>query len=121
MSLVRGLSSYFFMPNKRKFVVLPREEFFSSVAAKANYVSGESVKDIYYGLLRVIIQELRERGAVNLPDFGDIVIHRHKARMSHDLQTDSMVMLPEKSTIKFRPCKELKKYFHIVGAKNKDL
>lgn len=100
---------------KKKIKVLPKEEFFAEISSRANYINPDIIKDIYYALLKTIVKELREKGAVEMPDLGVFVEHKHKARMALNVCTRVVTFLPEKSTIKFKTCDKLKKYFHLKG------
>jgi nucleoid DNA-binding protein len=102
------------MPNKKKIKALLVDDFFEAIAKNSNFIPVDTVRDVYYGMVRVIGQELRAKGAVDLPDLGTLVIHKHKERMSVDVNTGQLIKIPEKSTIKFRPCFDLKKYFHLL-------
>lgn len=106
------------MANKKKITALNKHDFLQAVSANSNYVSPDTVRDVYYGLVRVIGLELRDKGAVDLPDLGTFVLHNHKARRALNVNTGTLEMLPEKATIKFKPCYDLKKHFHILGDKS---
>lgn len=100
---------------EKKIKTLKPDDFFSQIAASANYLSVDIVKEVYYGMLRVMGRNLRTNGATEMPDFGVFVLHKHKARNSYDLKTGLIVRLPEKNTIKFKPCGKLKEYFYLVN------
>jgi len=97
----------------KKIKALNTTDFFTAISKNSNYVSEDIVRDVFYGMVRVIGQELRDKGAVELPDLGHLVLHKMKERMSRDVNTKLLIKIPEKNIIKFRPCFDLKKYFHL--------
>jgi len=106
------------MANKKKIIALNKNDLLQIISTHANYISPDIVRDVYYGLVRVIGLELRDKGAIELPDLGYLVLHTHKARRALNVSNGLLEMLPEKSTIKFKPCHDLKKHFHLLGDKS---
>lgn len=100
---------------KKKVIALNKEDFIKEVSAQANYLDPALIEQVYYGLVRVIGRELKAKGAVDLPDLGLFLLHRHKERNFLNVNTGRMERLEEKNTIKFRPCYDLKKFFHLQG------
>jgi len=105
------------MANKKKITALNKHDLLQNISTHSNYVSPDIVEDVYYGLVRVIGIELRDKGAVDLPDLGYLVLHNHKARRALNVRSGLIEMLPEKSTVKFKPCRDIKKHFHLLGDK----
>ncbi len=91
------------------------EEFFEKLSENSNYMSTEAVKVVFYGLVRTISRELRGRHTITLPDWGTFKLTIHKSRKSRSVNDGSLVVLPEKATIKFVPDRKVKQYFYSLG------
>jgi nucleoid DNA-binding protein len=95
---------------KTKYDYLQPDDFFELISRKCNYLDKKVVKDVYYEIIRATIQELRHKGMVRFPDFGDFTLIFHKERWSMDVNTRSRILIPIKRTMKFEVCGKLKKY-----------
>lgn len=100
------------MLDKKK--IITAGEFFDAVVLKYPHSGRDNIKNVYYSILKVIVQELRERGSVRVPDLGDFTLVEHKARMSRNVNSGMLIELPSKKTVKFSPDYKLKKYFRVM-------
>lgn len=91
------------------------EEFFQKVAINAEGIDLDTARRVFYGMIRTITRELREKHTVVLPDFGEFVIHIHNARNIRDIRGGQIKKLPPLPTVKFRPDVKVKKYFYELG------
>jgi len=91
------------------------EEFFKLIAINAGVTDIQNVKDIYYGMIKVMSRELRGTHIIRLPDWGDFRLKIHKARMCIDINDRTMKKLPAKPVVKFIPCEQVKQYFYELG------
>ena len=91
------------------------DEFFKTVATNSGVTDLDTVKDIYYGMVRTISRELKAKHVVNLPDWGEFVLKIHKARNFFSFDGNTQRRLPAKPTVKFVPDYKVKKYFHALG------
>ena len=91
------------------------EEFFKKIAIHANIMDVETVRDVYYGMIRTISRELKDTGIIKLPEWGNFYLNIHKERRSNDLASRTIKILPAKTTVKFSPIDKVKKYFHKWG------
>jgi len=89
-----------------------KRAFFNTVAIKMGIISVEDAERAYYGVVKAIVQGIREREKCEAPDLGVFKIVHHKARRISDVNTKEEKYLSEKSTFKFSPDYKLKKYFH---------
>lgn len=80
------------------------------VSAKCNYTDPAGIKQFYYGLLRVIMDGLRNNGRIHLENLGEFSITTIKDRKIGALRTKEVVRVPECKIVKFRPCEKLKYY-----------
>ena len=89
-----------------------KREFFYEISKNCNFVDEKSVEDMYYAMIRVIGRQLRDKKKINMPDFGQFRLHRHKPRMALNVRSKQIENLGAKTTIKFTPIYKLKAYFH---------
>ena len=94
---------------------IPPEEFFKKVAVNSGVNDLTSVRDVFYGMVRTISRELRERHAVNLPDWGEFVLQVYPERNYRDVSDGVVKKLSPKPVIKFKPDYKVKKYFYTLG------
>lgn len=109
------------MKGKRKSIrrsVSP-EEFFKLVALNSGASDLKNVKDIFYGMIRTISRELRNKGIVDLPDWGRFEVKIYKERRILDVNLKELLVVPETPMVKFYPCKAVKKYFYSLGGERK--
>lgn len=94
---------------------IPPEEFFRKVALNSGISDLSIVKDVFYGLIRTISRELRDRHTVKLPDWGEFVLKIYKSRRALDVSDGTIRVLPPKPMVKFVPDYKVKKYFYSIG------
>ena len=85
-------------------------QFFNKVAGESNYMDPETVKEIYYAILRTIRDELRDSGEIRLVDFGTFRLHDSKERNMHNVGNGKQFTVPARKIVKFRPSTRLKCY-----------
>lgn len=87
------------------------EDFFKEVQREANYMDVANIKPVYYAILRTILNRLRAGGSIDLPDWGEFRVTKHKARRSRDPNLPGQFLqLPAIKTTKFSPCGRLKEF-----------
>lgn len=91
------------------------EEFFKQVAVNSGIVDLQTVKNIYYGMVRTISKELKGKQIVNLPDWGKFVLTTRKSRKALNIGTRELEILPPKPEVRFKADIKVKKYFHEWG------
>ena len=72
-------------------------------------------KRFYYGMIRTIIRELRDKHTISLPDLGKFELKIHKGRRYGNVSTGKTEFISARPTMKFYPCKALKEYFYALG------
>ena len=96
------------------------DKFFEAVSKEANYMDQANLKPVYYSILRAILAQLKEKGAVVAPDWGEFRLIDHKARKSRDPNNPGgFIFLPPITTVKFSPCGRLKNYAKTIGEKKR--
>ena len=93
-----------------KKVGLSEEEFYKALSERNNYIDPETVKIFYRELVKLIVAELRNKGRIRLPDFGDLRITKYRTHRIIDVNTRKEKVLPEMIALKFDACPPLKEY-----------
>ena len=91
------------------------EEFFKQVALNSGVSDLQIARDVFYGLIRTISRELKQKHVIKLPDWGEFTLKVHKSRKFINVNDGEQGVLPPKPTIKFIPDWKVKKYFHALG------
>ena len=94
---------------------IKQDEFFSLITINSGGVDHETVKKVYYGMIKTISRELKSKQIIKLPEWGDFKLKLHKARNSVDVNSKQIIVIPAKATIKFSPDYRVKNYFHKFG------
>jgi len=94
---------------------LTKEEFFKQLAVNSGQTDLETVKNIFYGLVRTMSKELRGKHTITLPDWGTFNLKIHKERNAYNTNSKKVERLKAKPTIKFSPDYKVKIYFHALG------
>ena len=89
--------------------VLDEEKFFMLLSQQCNYVTPETVKSFYLGLVRHLTSELRKNGVVRLPHLGDFALVRQKPKIGWAGQFQTL--MEGKYMLKFYPKDTWRKYF----------
>ena len=90
------------------------DEFFKKVAVNSGISDLVVVRDVFYGIIRTISQELRARHSIKLPDWGEFLLKVYKSRNIVGIQ-GKRVTLPPKPMVKFIPDYKVKRYFYTLG------
>ena len=96
---------------------MKKDDIFDEISSYCNYIDRDTVKSVYYGLIRAISKRLRENGKVVMPDWGEFYLHRHKARIALDVYSRNLRNLEAKTTVKFTPDYKVKQYFYEIKVK----
>ena len=91
-----------------------QEEFFKRVAVNSGISDLRTIRDIYYGMVRTMSQEIKSKHSIVLPDWGEFNLKIHKSRRFVSVTGESGI-LPPKPTVKFSPDYKVKKYFYELG------
>jgi nucleoid DNA-binding protein len=90
------------------------KEFFRELAMASGISDLDVVKRVYYGLVRVMGQQLKARQKIRLPDWGEFSLKVAKSRRFKSV-TGEMGILPPLPTVKWKAYEGVKKYFHSLG------
>ena len=90
-------------------------EFFKQLAVDSGMSDLRVVQDVFYGMIRTMSRELRNKGTVKLPDWGEFYLRIHSARRHKNVHTGNMEIVQARPTVKFSPAIGVKKYFYELG------
>ena len=90
-------------------------DFFKQVAINSGISDLTVTRDVFYGIVKTISRELKDKQVVQLPDFGEFTLKVRPARNFMDVNTRQVCVLPPRAIIKFTPTIPLKKYFYEFG------
>ena len=88
-----------------------KEKFFRDVSARANHVDLQSVRTIYYAILKTILIEVEKNEKVYLPNFGKFHLKEEKGRGAPGLNGGPTQRWKDRKIIKFSAGLRLKEYF----------
>lgn len=91
------------------------EEFFRLVAINSGISDLDVVKRVFYGMIKTISRELKNKQIIKLPDWGEFSIRIHKARKYKETNNNTIINIPAKPTVKFTPDYKVKRYFYELG------
>jgi nucleoid DNA-binding protein len=91
--------------------LLTNTEFFEKLSAESGYMDIESVKRVYYGMIRLASRELRLKNYFRLPDWGDFSVILHAGRTALNVNSLKVSVLPPTKVVKYEPDYKLKNYF----------
>ena len=90
------------------------KDFWGELAKRNNFKDEETIKNVYYSLMRLILDQLREEGQIYLPDWGGFTIQSIPPKKLVKLRTKEITMSPELNVVKFKPCTRLKNYVKLL-------
>lgn len=93
-----------------KYDFVSSDQFFQLISAKANYMNVKIVRDVYYAMIKALMQELRQRGMVRLPEFGDFFLSFYGGHEAVNVNTGRKEEVARRRTLKFRTNNILKNY-----------
>lgn len=91
------------------------EEFYKLIAVNSGITDLQTVKDVFYGLIKTMSRELKNRQVIKLPDWGEFRLTIHKSRKMMDVNDRMIKVIPAKPSVKFVPDYKLKRYFYALG------
>ena len=96
-------------PIERKKHRINEKEFFRLIAEQANYLDERLVREMYFGLVRVVTQELRSKNYARLPHLGDFGFIEQKSRPAWLGRVH--VRIGPRMVLKFYVCEKMRRYF----------
>lgn len=91
------------------------EDFFRLIAVNSGISDLDVVKRVFYGMIKTVSRELKDKQIIKLPDWGEFALKIHKSRRMVDVNEKTLITIPAKPTIKFKPDYKIKHYFYEMG------
>jgi nucleoid DNA-binding protein len=95
---------------KVKIRLIDRKTLCKNISSKCNYVDETIVNQVYSGLIKNIMDDIRLYGASYLPDWGLFKVKEIKSHAITNLHTKEKILLPPTKKLSFEPCAQLKYY-----------
>lgn len=86
---------------------LTKSQFMATMAEKTD-VSKKEMAEWWDMFVAFVLDEVKEAGAVTLPNLGKLVKQDRKARMGRNPATGEQIQIPAKTVVKFRVAKATK-------------
>jgi len=90
--------------------VISRATLCTKISAKCGHADPETVGQVYNGLIKVIMDDLRTYNESYLPDWGMFVLTTTRPHRMKDYQTKQFLVIPATKRLRFRACNQLKYY-----------
>jgi len=90
-----------------------KKRFFSMVSRNCNFRDEQNIRDVYYGMVKTIVQECKKDGKILLPGLGEIELKVRPRKTIMNVNTGEMGASQEYKVFKFTACNTLKKYINI--------
>ena len=90
---------------------MPNTKFFDELVAASGYMDKDSVKRVYYGLVKLLSRELRVNSHVKMPDWGIFSLVLQAQRKVMNIHTKQAHILDNKKLVKYEADYKLKDYF----------
>ena len=91
------------------------EEFFKSIAVNSGVTDLDTVRRIYFGMVKTISRELKNRQEINLPDWGKFYLKVQQQKRVKNINNGMYIILPPTPLVKFTPDYKVKEYFYEWG------
>ena len=92
------------------------DDFFKQVAIDSGINDIQTTRDFFFGMIKTIKREIRDKHVINLPDWGEFVLQVYPERNYRDVSDGKIKKLPPKPVVKFKPDLKTKKYFYVLGS-----
>ena len=87
-----------------------KEELWAAISICSG-VDPETVRTVYYGLVKTIGNGLRKKESITLPDLGEFYLAYRMPHRLQDYQTKQIIISGLTTQVKFRPNYKIKGYF----------
>ena len=89
-------------------------ELFDKISTKSGYSDPSIVADVYYGMVKAIVEELRAGNTVRLPELGDLFVQNKKSMATYMFHTGGIMKRNNVKMVKFSACANIGKYFNAL-------
>jgi nucleoid DNA-binding protein len=104
---------------KHQLTIADKNVFFSELASKSGCSTDINFsKRVYYALIKVLMSHIREKGYIELPEFGMFyLLERRGGVVAKSRWTGQRIELPLTRMLKFKNHYKLKEYMKGMSAK----
>lgn len=99
---------------------LNEDQFFVELAAKGGYVDTDTAKTLYRGLVNLIVNELRTKGTVRLPQLADVYLSETKPMVIKNRFMAAPTLKEASHQVRMVPVRGLKQYFKTLELLDRD-
>jgi len=92
-----------------------KRRFFIRISNKCNYADPEMVKRVYYGMVKMIVERLKNEQTCWLPDLGRFWLANRKIRKVKNTFTGYEGYSGDHKSVFFLPDRKLKGYFKLLS------
>ena len=89
-----------------------KAKFCRSVAVNCNFRDMDNIRDVYYAIVRTIMQECRADGKILLPDFGTMKLKTRKSKRIRNINTGELSYSDEYQLMHFVMSQMLKNHIN---------
>lgn len=89
-------------------------ELFAALSRRSNSLNADVCKEVYYGLVKVIVDQFRAGKDIILPGLGKMYLNKRPGRNSRNINTKALEWIPEKNEVAFKVAKPLREYIHSI-------
>lgn len=94
-------------------------EFFSRLAKYSNYIPENTVRDVYYALLKVIAEQFREGREIILPNLGKFYVFTKPPQKHYSFKTRGVTeVIGVSKQVDFQVSQSLKGYINSTVLKD---
>lgn len=90
---------------------LTEDEFFDAVSRESNFLDPELVRKVYFGMVKAMTREIRNKKIVKLPGLGHFLM---VPRVEKRVGVHGGKIVPAHHVLHFRPIDALKEYLRRV-------
>ena len=90
---------------------LTEDEFFEAVSREANHLDPELIRSVYFGMIKAMAREIRNKRIVKLPGLGHFLM---VPRVKKVVGVQGGRVIPAHHVLHFRPVDALREYLRRV-------
>jgi len=88
------------------------DEFFRNLSIRANGMPEDSVRMVYYALLKVVVDQFRVGRDINMPGLGKLYVKQYKPSKGFNVNKGEIVIRKGHKEVEFVSADTLKKYIN---------
>jgi len=93
---------------------ITEDEMFRALSLRSNGLPENTCRDVYYGMVKMIVDQFRSGRDIILPGLGKLYVVQKKATKGLNIHTRMVEMRPARNDITFVGADSLKKYMNSI-------